>query len=403
MDTMQLALQNLHFLVAEAEPVQRRALIEALGQLGATRVTDVPDGATALRTLQASFTPKVDVAIIDLALGGMDGLELLRAIAALKSKVAVVVVGAQPASVLFSVETLAQAYGIDLLGTIAKPVSSAKLKALLDNFQPPARPRAASPAPAFSFAEVGVGLQQRQFEPFFQPKIELATGQVKGLETFARWRHPEHGVLGPASFIDALEQNNRVDFLDWSMIELSVERCRQYHDQGIPISISLNLAPETLANPNFIRQVSSCMKRHGVMPDYLTFEMTEGSILNFDADFIERLVRLRMMGFGLAIDDYGTGHSNLQLLARIPFSELKIDRSFVDGASKKRPLGTVLKSCLGLAHSLDRMSVAVGVETRQDWDFLQALGCTYAQGYHIANPMEAGAFPGWLEDWRHFF
>jgi EAL domain-containing protein (putative c-di-GMP-specific phosphodiesterase class I)/ActR/RegA family two-component response regulator len=403
MDTMQLALQNLHFLVAEAEPVQRRALIEALGQLGATRVTDVPDGATALRTLQASFTPKVDVAIVDLALGGMDGLELLRAIAALKSTVRLIVVGAQPASVLFSVETLAQAYGIDLLGTIVKPVSSAKLKALLDNFQPPARPRAPAPSPVFNFAEVGVGLQQRQFEPYFQPKIELATGQVKGLETFARWRHPEHGVLGPAAFIDALEQNNRVDFLDWTMIELSVERCRQYHDQGIPISISLNLAAETLANPNFIRQVTSCMKRHGVMPDYLTFEITESSILKFDADFIERLVRLRMMGFGLAIDDYGTGRSNLQLLARIPFSELKIDRSFVDGASKKRPLGTVLKSCLGLAHSLDRMSVAVGVETRGDWDFLQALGCTYAQGYHIANPMAASAFPGWLEDWRHFF
>jgi EAL domain-containing protein (putative c-di-GMP-specific phosphodiesterase class I)/CheY-like chemotaxis protein len=403
MDTMQSVFQNLHFLVAEADPVQRRALIEALGQLGASRVTDVPDGPTALRTLQAGFTPRIDVAVIDLALGGMDGLELLRAIAALKSKVAVVVVGAQPASVLFSVETLAQAYGVELLGTVAKPVSSAKLKSVLDNYQPPVEPRPRPASPAFSFAEVGVGLQQRQFEPFFQPKIELATGQVKSLETFARWRHPEHGVLGPASFIGALEQNNRVDFLDWAMIEASVEHCRRYHDQGIPISISLNLAPETLAHPNFIRQVTSCMQRHGVMPDYLTFEMTESSMLNFDADFIERLVRLRMLGFGLAIDDYGTGRSNLQLLARIPFSELKIDRSFVDGASKKRPLGTVLKSCLGLAHSLDRMSVAVGVETRQDWDFLQALGCTYAQGYHIANPMEASAFPGWLEDWQHFF
>jgi EAL domain-containing protein (putative c-di-GMP-specific phosphodiesterase class I)/CheY-like chemotaxis protein len=403
MDTMQSVFQNLHFLVAEADPVQRRALIEALGQLGASRVTDVPDGPTALRTLQAGFTPRIDVAVIDLALGGMDGLELLRAIAALKSKVSVVVVGAQPASVLFSVETLAQAYGVELLGTVAKPVSSAKLKSVLDNYQPPVEPRPRPASPAFSFAEVGVGLQQRQFEPFFQPKIELATGQVKSLETFARWRHPEHGVLGPASFIGALEQNNRVDFLDWAMIEASVEHCRRYHDQGIPISISLNLAPETLAHPNFIRQVTSCMQRHGVMPDYLTFEMTESSMLNFDADFIERLVRLRMLGFGLAIDDYGTGRSNLQLLARIPFSELKIDRSFVDGASKKRPLGTVLKSCLGLAHSLDRMSVAVGVETRQDWDFLQALGCTYAQGYHIANPMEASAFPGWLEDWQHFF
>jgi EAL domain-containing protein (putative c-di-GMP-specific phosphodiesterase class I)/ActR/RegA family two-component response regulator len=402
-DIAQSQLQSLHFLVAEADPVQRRALIEALGQLGATRVTDVPDGSMALRTLQAGFTPTINVAIIDLALGGMDGLELLRAIAALASPVRLIVVGAQPASVLFSVETLAQAHGVDLLGTITKPVTSTKLKTLLDNYQPVARPAPSPPVPSFSFAEVGLGLQRRQFEPYFQPKIELATGQVKGLETFARWRHPEHGVLGPGSFIEALQQNNRVDFLDWTMIELSVERCRQYHDAGIPISISLNLAPATLAQPDFIRQVRSCMQRHGVLPDYLTFEMTESSALDFDADFIERLVRLRMMGFGLAIDDYGTGRSNLQLLARIPFSELKIDRSFVDGASKKRPLGTVLKSCLGLAHSLDRMSVAVGVETRQDWDFLQGLGCTYAQGYHIANPMEADAFPGWLEDWRHFF
>lgn len=403
MDMGQSQLQSLHFLVAEADPVQRRALIEALAQVGATRVTDVPDGPTALRTLQASFTPRVDVAVIDLDLGGMDGLELLRAIATLQSAVRLIVVGAQPSSVLFSVESLAQAHGVDLLGTIAKPVTSTKLRALLDNYQPPKPARAGTPGPRFSFAEVGVGLQKRQFEPFFQPKIELATGQVKGLETFARWRHPEHGMLGPSSFIGALEQNNRIDFLDWTMLEMSVERCRRYHDQGIPISISLNLAPETLAHPNFIRQVASTMKRHGVLPDYLTFEMTESAILSFDADFIERLVRLRMMGFGLAIDDYGTGRSNLQILARIPFSELKIDRSFVDGASKKRPLGTVLKSCLGLAHSLDRMSVAVGVETRQDWDFLQGLGCTYAQGYHIANPMAADEFPGWLEDWRHFF
>jgi EAL domain-containing protein (putative c-di-GMP-specific phosphodiesterase class I)/CheY-like chemotaxis protein len=396
-------LPHLHFLVAEADPIQRRALTDALAQLGATRVTDVPDAPMVLRTLQAGFSPKIDVAIVDLALGGMDGMELLRAIAALQSKVSVIVTGAQPAGVLFSVETLVQAHGVELLGTLAKPVGAARLKALLDNYQPPARAPAAEPGPRFSFAEVGAGLQKRQFEPFFQPKIELSTGHVTGLETFARWRHPEHGVLGPGAFIGALEQHRRVDFLDWTMIELSVERCRKFHDQGIPISISLNLAPATLAHPNFVRQIASCMKRHGVLPDYLSFEMTENAILDFDVDFIERLVRLRMMGFGLAIDDYGTGRSNLQLLARIPFSELKIDRSFVDGASKKRPLGTVLKSCLGLAHSLDRTSCAVGVETRQDWDFLQELGCTYAQGYHIANPMAADAFPGWLEDWRHFF
>lgn len=397
-------IAHLHFLVAEADAAQRRTLVELLGQLGASRVTDVPDGHLALQHLENGFTPKVDVAIVDLALPGMDGLELLRNLGSLGVDVRLVVTGAQPAGLLFSVETLAQAFGVDLLGTISKPVTAAKLKPLLENYTPLVRNDVAPPpGPRFSFQEIGIGLQKRQFEPFFQPKIELATGQVKGLEAFARWRHPEHGVLGPGAFIDALEQNNRVDFLDWSMIELSAERCRWFQDQGIPVPISINLAPETLAHPAFVRQITACIGRHRILPEYLTFEMPESSVLNTDPEFIERLVRLRMMGFGLAIDDYGTGRSNLQLLARIPFSELKIDRSFVDGASKRRPLGTVLRSCLGLAHSLDRMSVAVGVETRQDWDFLQNLGCTYAQGYHIANPMEAAAFPAWLEDWRHFF
>ncbi len=396
-------IAHLHFLVAEADPAQRLTLVELLGNLGASQVTEVPDGHTALRCFQDSFTPTVDVAIIDLALPGMDGLELIRTLAAMKCRARLIVVGAQASNLMFSVETMAQAYGFELLGTMSKPVSAARLETLLGNYVPPVLPADRARGPSFSFTEVGIGLQARQFEPFFQPKIELETGQVKGLEAFARWRHPEHGVLGPSSFIDALEQNNRIDFLDWSMIEKSVERCREFHDKGIPISISINLAPETLAHPAFMQQIAACVGRHRVMPDYITFEMPESSVLTTDPGFLERLVRLRMAGYGLAIDDYGTGRSNLQLLARIPFSELKIDRSFVDGASKKRALGTVLGSCLGLARSLDRMSVAVGVETKQDWDFLQGLGCTYAQGYHIAMPMEADAFPGWLEDWRLFF
>jgi EAL domain-containing protein (putative c-di-GMP-specific phosphodiesterase class I)/CheY-like chemotaxis protein len=396
-------IAHLHFLVAEADPSQRAALGEMLGQLGASQVTEVPDGHTALRCFQDSFTPTVNVAIIDLELPGMDGLELIRTLAGMQCRARLIVVGAQASNLMFSVETMAQAYGFELLGTLAKPLSGARLQALLDNYVPPALPSSRAKGPAFTFAEVGIGLQARQFEPFFQPKIELETGQVKGLEAFARWRHPEHGLLGPSSFIDALEQNNRIDFLDWSMIEKSVEQCRAFHDAGNPISISINLAPETLAHPAFMQQIAACTGRHRVMPDYITFEMPESSVLTSEPSFLERLVRLRMAGYGLAIDDYGTGRSNLQLLARIPFSELKIDRSFVDGASKKRALGTVLSSCLGLARSLDRMSVAVGVETKQDWDFLQGLGCTYAQGYHIASPMAAADFPGWLEDWRQFF
>ena len=396
-------LPHLHILVAQADSAQRRALVDMLGQLGASRVTDVADGHLALQALEAGLAPPINVAIIDLDLPGMDGLALIRKAGEVKSPARLVITGAHPPDLLFSIESLAQSFGIDLLGAIASPVSAASLKPLLDNYTPLARAARKPGGPRFSFQQIGIGLQKRQFEPFFQPKIELATGQVKGLEAFARWRHPEHGVLGPASFMEALEESGRIDFLDWSMIELSVEHCRWFQEQGIPVPISLNIAPETLAHPAFVRQIVASLERHKVTPTYITFEIPESSVLNTNPDFIERLIRLRMMGFGLAIDDYGTGRSNLQLLARIPFTELKIDRSFVDGASKRRPLGTVLRSCLNLAHSLDRMSVAVGVETRQDWDFLQSLGCTYAQGYHIANPMSAPAFPAWLADWRQFF
>ncbi len=395
-------IAQLQFLVAQAEPVQRELLAGLLRSIGAEHVHMVPDGHAALRAIGGA-APPIDIAIIDLALPGMDGLELIRRLAEQGCRAGLVVVGAQSGDILFSIETMALAYGVDLLGTMAKPPSAVRLQTLIGHYTPPGTPDAPDAHPPFTFAEVGRGLQAREFDPFFQPKIELETGEVKGLEMFARWRHPQHGVLGPAAFVPVLEANGRIDFLDWSMIEKSVGACRILHDQGIPISFSVNVDPSTLAHEQFIGQITACVERHRILPGYITFEITESSVLATDPHFLERLLRLRMMGFGLAVDDYGTGRSNLQLLASIPFSELKIDRSFVDGASKKRAIGTVLKSYLGLARSLDRQACAVGVETKQDWDFLQGLGCTYAQGYYIASPMPVEEVPGWLADWRQFF
>ncbi|SFV16163.1 EAL domain, c-di-GMP-specific phosphodiesterase class I (or its enzymatically inactive variant) [Pseudoduganella namucuonensis] len=396
-------IAQLQFLVAEGEPAQRQALVEMLKRLGAKQVADVPDGHAVLRHLGAGFAPTVNIAILDLALPGMDALELIRRLSELGSRAGIIVAGAQKPDVLFSIETMAHAYGVDLLGAIAKPVGEQRLQSLIANYVVPGTVAAKPAGPVFGFAEVGRGLQAREFDPYFQPKIELETGQVKGLEMFARWTHPELGVLGPAAFMSALEENNRIDFLDWSMIEKTVAACRALHDKGTPISFSINVDRATLAHPQFIAQITACLERHRILADYITFEMTESAVLSADPHFLERLLRLRMMGFGLAIDDYGTGRSNLQLLAAVPFTELKIDRSFVDGASRRRAISTVLKSCLTLAKSLDRRSVAVGVETKQDWDFLQGLGCTYAQGYYIAKPMPVDEFPGWLNDWRQFF
>ena len=399
-----MEIASMHFLVAEGEPVQRELLVGMLRHLGAQHITTASDGLSALRLLEIGLNPPINIALLDLSLPGMDGLEVIRRLAEIDCRVGIIVLGAQSADVLFSVETMAEAYGVDMLGSSTKPITSARLQELLENYIEPSGEAEPEPQqPEFTFAEVGRGLQAREFDPFFQPKIELETGAVKGLEMFARWRHPQHGVLGPAAFMPVLESVRRIDFLDWSMIEKSVAACRILHDKGIPISFSINVDPSTLSHPQFIAQITACLERHRILADYITFEITESSVLTTNPHFLERLLRLRMMGFGLAIDDYGTGRSNLQLLAAIPFSELKIDRSFVDGASRKRAISTVLKSYLGLARSLSRHACAVGVETKQDWDFLQELGCTYAQGYYIASPMPVDDIPDWLNDWKHFF
>lgn len=397
-----MEIANLHFLVAEGEPVQRELLAGMLRHLGAQHITTATDGLSALRLLEIGAP--VEIALMDLSLPGMDGLEVIRRLAEIDCRAGLIVLSSQSADVLFSVETMAEAYGIDVLGSCTKPITSARLRELIEHYiAPPAEPAPEPQSPEFTFAEVGRGLQGREFDPYFQPKIELETGAVKGLEMFARWRHPQHGVLGPAAFVPVLESVRRVDFLDWSMIEKSVAACRTLHDQDIPISFSINVDPSTLSHPQFIAQITACLERHRILADYITFEITESSVLTTNPHFLERLLRLRMMGFGLAIDDYGTGRSNLQLLAAIPFSELKIDPSFVDGASRKRAISTVLKSYLGLARSLSRRACAVGVETKQDWDFLQGLGCDFAQGYYIANPMPVEDIPRWLNDWKVFF
>jgi EAL domain-containing protein (putative c-di-GMP-specific phosphodiesterase class I) len=399
LDNVQTPLGNLHFLIA----VNDAAVSGALRRLGANAITDVPDGHIAWRWLQESGTGRVDVAVLDLNLPGIDAIDLMRRLAAVQSTVQLIVLGDHTANVMFSVETLAQALGVELLGTIVKPATDAKLHTLLAHYVAPAAPVAMAPVPIFGMDEVGLALKAGQFEPFFQPKIALASGQVMGLEVFARWRHPEHGVLCAESFIKAFTENGRIGLLDWTMIEQAVAQCHHFHENGKPLTLSINIDPGTLMHPDFIPQIQACLQRHAMLPDYLIFELPESSVLTTDTAFIERLLRLRMLGCRLAIDDYGTGTFNLQLLAQVPFSELKIDRSFVDGASKKRAIGAVLASCLALARSLDRMSVAVGVETRADRDFLQKLGCTYAQGFYIANPMAASDFPGWLTEWEQFF
>jgi EAL domain-containing protein (putative c-di-GMP-specific phosphodiesterase class I)/FixJ family two-component response regulator len=398
---MQIA--DLKFLVAEDDDFQRRWLVAMLNALGAKQVTEVSDGISALQVL-LDTTQQIDISFIDLKMPGIDGMALIRHLANENHQTSLILASALDGSLLSSVKTMSEAYGIDMLGAIQKPATPESILELIELYQPPSMRNVASTViPDFTFDEIMRGLQNREFEPLFQPKVVFDSRQVAGAEAFARWCHPHYGLLSPSAFIPVLEEKRQMDRLDWIMIEKSAEACRSWQAGGFPVSVSINLSLSSLAKPEFAEKVIEYIAQQGLKTERFIFEISESSATTNDPHFFENMTRLRMKGFGVSVDDYGTGKSSMRQLLRIPFSELKIDRSFVVGASQDPSLELVLNSSFELCQKLKRESVAVGVETQQDWDLLQKMGCTYAQGHYIAKPMEAAVLTVWMQEWAHFF
>ncbi len=399
-----MPIADLNFLIAEDNEFQRRWLIVMLNRLGVTHIVEAENGRQALVILQDK-TQRVDISFVDLNMPDMDGIELVRHLAKADHPTSIVLTSALGSALLLSVETMSKAYGVNLLGTFEKPATPEVLQELIGKYQPPHErvEKADKTFCVFTVEDILHGLKEDQFIPLFQPKVELATSKVAGLEAFVRWQHPQQGLIPPPAFIPLLEASGHMETLTWTVIEKSAAACRAWHDQGLMLSVSINLSPTVLAEPGLAEKILEHIADLGIETRYITFEITELIAMSDAPVCLENLARLRMKGFGLAVDDYGTGHANMQQLLRIPFLDLKIDRSFVAGASQNAEMSIALSSSLELARKLGRNSVAVGVETREDWDLLCKLGCIYAQGYYIAKPMEQEAVPAWIEEWSHFF
>ncbi|MGZ3237483.1 MAG: EAL domain-containing response regulator [Burkholderiaceae bacterium] len=397
-------ISDLHFLVAEDNEFQRRWLVVMLTNLGANHIVEAEDGLTALSILHDS-SQSINICFIDLNMPGMDGLELIRHMAKEDNPPSIILASALDPSLVFSVETMSKAYGVNLLGTIAKPATPENLIELIGLYEPKhvRDSGTASSGPAFTIEQIAHGLSNDEFLPYFQPKVEIATGHIKSAEAFARWNHPVHGLLSPAVFLSQLDGTEHLNTFSWIIIEKSAAACRIWNDLDFPISVSINIASSSLTDEGCAERIAAIVAKHGVDAPRITLEITESAAKINNPRYLENLARLRMKGFVLAIDDFGTGHASMQELLRIPFSEVKIDRSFVAGASKNESIRLVLSSNLELARKLNRQSTAVGVETRYDWDLLLHLGCTHAQGYYIAKPMESNVLPAWMDEWAQFF
>ncbi|WP_299965428.1 EAL domain-containing protein [uncultured Roseobacter sp.] len=246
------------------------------------------------------------------------------------------------------------------------------------------------------FAQIDRALAFDQFEPHMQPQLCLETGRISGCEVLARWRHPERGIIPPATFIAAAEEAGLIRQIDLIMVEKGLNLLERFRAEGMEIpAISVNASPATLRDPHLSDRLLQEVLTRGMRPADLTVEVLENTLIEADDDEAIRTVEnLTRAGFPVLLDDFGTGYASMSNLSRLRISGIKLDRSLIDPIPNTRA-ESIISALVALSRSLSMRVVAEGVETQKDISAVSALGCDIAQGFAIGHPMEEAAFRAW--------
>lgn len=387
-------------LVLDDEAFILKLMVHTLNRLGFSQVTGCCNGHVALKLIDHPQN-QPQIILCDLNMPEMDGIEFLRRLVEHNYSGSLILVSGESERILRTVEKLAWAHHIPLLGCLNKPVSPAALGALLQQWSLASHGQLPDTEKTYGPVALRKAIEHGELVNYYQPKVEVASGQVVGVEALVRWRHPEDGLVLPDRFIGIAEEYGLIDDLTRTVLAGALAQTRTWQDAGLPLRVAINVSMDNLASLDFVEFVTAQADVAGVMPQNVLLEVTESRLMRDLRTPLEILTRLRLKRFQLSIDDFGTGHSSLSQLRDIPFDELKIDRGFVHGAWSNETVRAIYDASLGLAKQLDMKVVAEGVENQDDWDFLRRTGCDLAQGYFIAKPMPAADLPSWLKTWNN--
>jgi EAL domain-containing protein (putative c-di-GMP-specific phosphodiesterase class I) len=255
-----------------------------------------------------------------------------------------------------------------------------------------------SPARIKLISELRNSIDDAHLTLHYQPEIEMASGRVARVEALLRWNHPDRGRLFPDEFLPLIAQNELIDRVARWVLQTAIHDCREWADAGLEFGVSVNLSPHNLRDSQLPDFIAHQLARAGLAPSRLTIEITESGILEQATLATGTFQRLRDIGVGLSIDDFGTGYSSLMHLKHLPFTELKVDRSFTSEMLTNEHDAAIVRSTIDLGHELGRSIVAEGVETREVLERLRRYRCDFVQGYFISPPLEKAALREWLVD-----
>ena len=389
---------NHNVLLVDDDPFMLKLVTAALKVTGIERVVTTESGKEALRLIDER--KDFDVVLCDLNMPEMDGLEMLRLLGEAGFGGGVILISGEDAIILDTTLSLAKAHDLNVLGAIEKPVSPDALSALLPKLQVRETARGARPSIKIEEDELRAGIENDEIVVFYQPKVSVATKALIGVEALVRWRRADGNLVPPGFFIPLAEDTGLIDALTQSIMDQAINQAGNWARQDMPVKVSINVSVDSLDRLDIPALILAAAEKAETDPALLMVEVTESRLMADIAKPLELLTRLRLNRIGLSIDDFGTGHSSMEQLKQIPFTELKIDRAFVHGAATDHAAQAILGSSVELAKRMNMTTVAEGVETQADWDQVAALSVDLVQGYFIAKPMPEAEFTDWARDWR---
>lgn len=391
-------MTKISVMILEDHPFQRSILEYNLSSFQDLDVFAFGSGEDALNWL--SVNKSVDIIICDIMMAGIDGLSFLRKAKSDYNITAVALFSCIDLELRRAASQMIKMLSFEYLGDLSKNPTIANIQNILDKFsfkrsQKELRltPYYVGNSPRdFCLADFQSALEHNQFEGFYQPKFNVADFSLSGAEVLARWIHPEFGCLSPAAFIEPLMTYGLLDDMFFKLFQQGCQLQQDLLEQDVQISLAYNLDITQLNSTKLVYKIVEMVNCFNLNPKSITIEITETGLLSAPALNMENLIRLRMQGFELAIDDFGAAHSSLARLCELPFTQIKLDGCFVRDLALEPRCKAAISSVIALSQALNMELVIEGIETNSQLTLLQQLGCTVGQGFCFSRPIDRNTF-----------
>jgi EAL domain-containing protein (putative c-di-GMP-specific phosphodiesterase class I)/FixJ family two-component response regulator len=392
--------QDVNTIIVDDSKSIRVVLDAILDQLGVHNIAHCGTGLEALAMINARPN-YYQLLFVDLNMPEMDGMELIRHLGNQDFKGSIVIISGMEIRVINLAADIARQNKVHLIGNIVKPIKVDELQHILTKFHYLNEHRNVAQMP-LSKAELEKAISEQRIIPYYQPKVDSNTNEVHSIEVLARIDNPGHGdSILPIRFIKCAEDNDLIDTLTFQLLTKSIQDYKEMQECfGHSLTLAFNLSPVQLEDLEIPNKLDALFSQYNITPQQIVVEVTEEWALQ-SSNQLETLNRLRIKGYGVSLDDFGTGFTNVTQLKSLPFSEIKIDRSFITNIQQDYFSQVIVNTLIDITKKYHYELVAEGIESHEEYEYLKSLNARMLlQGYLLSKPKPKNELIRWYHNWK---